>query len=224
MCSLLNCWLSDCELSTDRLVGVTIPSVWPRGPFVLQVTSALIWLISLTSLFLGGPTYKCDLSRQEPDGFTLQVQETQISWQLLTYIELKPAHSFIYPVTRANRANVITRLLLCRMSAVVNIIHLTLSCLNTEIITQCRLVTEWCTLGRTLKSSVETFYFLNLKENILFLGCIQNGMKKGKEGSFLYYQNYITKCSKMTKTNLVWCPTKFLFWSVLHVILEEHRV
>lgn len=189
MCSLLNCWLSDCELSTDRLVGVTVPSVLPWGPFVLQITSALIWLISLTSLFLGGPTYNCDLSRHGPDGFTLQEQETQISWQPLTYIQLKPAHIFIYPVTRANRANVIARLLLCQMSAVVNIIYFTLLCLNTEIRTQNGLVTEWCALRRTLKSSVETFYFLNLKENILFLGCIQNGIKKGKEGSLKVQQN-----------------------------------
>lgn len=81
-----------------QVSGVTVPSVWPRGPSAVQVTSALIWLISLMSLFLGGPTNKCDLNRQEPDGFALQEQKTQISWQLLTYIQLKLAHSFIYCV------------------------------------------------------------------------------------------------------------------------------
>lgn len=81
-----------------QVTGVTVPSVWPRGPSAVQVTSALIWLISLMSLFLGGPTNKCDLNRQEPDGFALQEQKTQISWQLLTYIQLKLAHSFIYCV------------------------------------------------------------------------------------------------------------------------------
>lgn len=43
--------------------GVTVPSVWPRGPSAMQVTSALIWLISLMSLFLGGPTNECDLNQ-----------------------------------------------------------------------------------------------------------------------------------------------------------------
>lgn len=90
------------------------------------------------SLFLGGPTNKCDLNRQEPDGFALQEQKTQISWQLLTYIQLKLAHSFIYCVrqhehthTQTNGTNVMTHLLLCQMNSVVNIIHLTHSCLNT---------------------------------------------------------------------------------------------
>lgn len=50
----------------------------------MQVTSALISLISLMSLFLGGPTNEYDLNTQEPDGFALQDQKTQISWQLLT--------------------------------------------------------------------------------------------------------------------------------------------
>lgn len=56
--------------------GVTVPSAWPRGPNAMQVTPALIWLISLMSLFLGGPTNECDLNTQEPDGFASQELKT----------------------------------------------------------------------------------------------------------------------------------------------------
>lgn len=79
----VRCWTVD-SAQQWQVGGVTVPSVRPRSPSVMQVTSALISLISLMSLFLGGPTNEYDLNTQEPDGFALQDQKTQISWQLLT--------------------------------------------------------------------------------------------------------------------------------------------
>lgn len=70
-------WTVDSVTASSALTGWSgyrpICSAW--GPSDMQVTSALISLISLMSLILGVPTNECDLNMQKADGFTLQLQK-----------------------------------------------------------------------------------------------------------------------------------------------------
>lgn len=70
-----------------QVACVTIPSVWPQGPSAVQVTSALIWLISLMSLFLGGADKR--VWPEHAATRRLDSAETLISWPPLTYIHFK---------------------------------------------------------------------------------------------------------------------------------------
>lgn len=85
--AIVQWWTVDCEYW--HVASVTVPSVRPRGPSSVQVSTALIWLISLMSLFLGG----ADKRLWPEHGATRRLHfartGTQISWQLLTYMHIE---------------------------------------------------------------------------------------------------------------------------------------
>lgn len=71
-----------------HVASVTVPSVQPQGPAAVQVTTALIWLISLMSPFLGGANARLWPEHAATRRLHFARTGTQISWQPLTYIHL----------------------------------------------------------------------------------------------------------------------------------------
>lgn len=127
-----------------HVASVTVPSVRPRGPSAVQVTTALIWLISLMSLFLGGTDKQLWPEHAATRQLHFARTETQISWELLTYIHLRHTLSVSHTYTRllyhvrkhehtlTHGTNMMTHWHLCQMIAIVNIIHHTRLIVNTH--------------------------------------------------------------------------------------------